>query len=338
LALAANGLLISSENAADFMSFQTWMQAHGKVYSSDAELESKFNTYRSNVAFVASLNAESEDAVFALNKFADMTQAEFKQLMLTAKSGNRGVFVGARNVQTNVTLNGGKIDWRDKGVISDVKDQGQCGSCWAFSATEGIESADALAGRPLQELAPQQIVDCDIGGKWGDDGCNGGFTEGAFEYVVGAGGIETESDYPYTSGDSGEAGDCEFDKTKVAVSITGYQYAIPPCTSGSCAHQDENGLLSQITKAPISICVNAEPWQFYSSGIMKHGQCDGAYADQDHCVQLVGYDQTASSSKSYYWIVRNSWNSDWGIDGYIHLEIGTNTCGVCDDAIFITPS
>jgi len=229
----------------------------------------------------------------------------------------------------------GKIDWRDKGAVTAVKDQGQCGSCWAFSATEQIESADFMAGRPLQVLSPQQIVSCDKGGSWGDSGCDGGFTEGAFEYVAGVAGIETEANYPYKSGTTGTDGQCKYDASKVAVSIKGYTYAVPPCTSGSCTKQDETGLLNQIATSPISICVNAEPWQFYSSGVMKGKSCSGAYADQDHCVQLVGYDQNTTPS---YWIVRNSWNTDWGYSGYIRLEIGTNCCGVADDAIFVTPS
>jgi C1A family cysteine protease len=330
---AAQAIVVTAENAADFMTFQTWMQAHQKSYRG-GELEVRFATFRANIAIVATLNAQSESATFSINKFADLTATEFKNLYLTHTPSNRGSFTGARTPIAQPPT-GGVIDWRTKGAITPVKDQGQCGSCWAFSATEEIESMEFMAGRALQVLAPQQIVSCDKGGSWGDDGCNGGFTEGAFEYVQKNGGIETEDNYPYTSGDSGEDGNCTFDATKVAVTIAGYKYAIPPCTSGGCTNQDENGLLTQIASAPISICVNAEPWQFYSSGVMKHKQCDGAYADQDHCVQLVGYDQSSSPN---YWIVRNSWNTDWGIQGYIHLEIGTNTCGLCDDAIFVTAS
>jgi C1A family cysteine protease len=329
----AYALTITSENAADYFAFQSWMSQHGKSYG-DNEVEMRFATYRDNVVRIANLNAENDGVVYSVNKFADLSPAEFKRLYLNHTPGNRGVFTDTRAL-SNTTVQANKVDWRDKGAITPVKDQGQCGSCWAFSAVEEIESMEFMAGRPLQVLAPQQVVSCDKGGKWGDDGCNGGWTEGAFEYVQTAGGIETEANYPYKSGASGQDGPCTFDASKVAVKIKGYTYAVPPCTSGSCTHQDETGLLTQISSAPISICVNAEPWQFYSSGVMKGKSCSGSYASQDHCVQLVGFDQSTSPS---YWMVRNSWNTDWGYAGYIHLEIGTNCCGVADDAIFVTPN
>jgi len=231
------------------------------------------------------------------------------------------VFVG------NSTL----VDWRTKGAITPVKDQGQCGSCWAFSATEQIESNWFLAKGSLPVLSPQQITSCDKT----DLGCNGGDTPTAYAYVQKAGGIETEKAYPYTSGTSGATGTCKFAAGSVAATISGFTYAVNPC-SDSCTKQDETTFAANVeAKGPASICVNAEAWQLYDSGIISASACGGkAYTDLDHCVQLVGLN--LQNTNSPYWIVRNSWGTSWGEQGYIYVAKGQNACGVADEATFVT--
>ena len=143
--------------------------------------------------------------------------------------------------------------------------------------------------------------------------------------------LETEQVYPYTSGSSGDNGQCAFDASKTIVTVTNWSYAVPPC-DGACNGQNENLLLTQLYSiGPVSICVNAAPWQFYTGGIMKTG-CGHAASDLDHCVQLTGFDKTASPG---YWIVRNSWNTDWGLEGFIWLQMGSNLCGVADEATVV---
>eukprot|EP00463_Aulacantha_scolymantha_P000693 TRINITY_DN1429_c0_g1_i1.p1 TRINITY_DN1429_c0_g1~~TRINITY_DN1429_c0_g1_i1.p1 ORF type:complete len:227 (-),score=43.75 TRINITY_DN1429_c0_g1_i1:216-896(-) len=224
------------------------------------------------------------------------------------------------------------MDWRDHGAVTAVKDQGQCGSCWAFSATEAVESAYFMAEKTLPILSPQQIVSCDT--KGGDYGCNGGFPYGAYEYLIKAGGIETEQDYPYTSG-SGDSGTCKFDVSKFSIKISNYTYAVPPCQEGACDHQDEQLFAANVvTSGPASVCVDATTWQFYSEGIVRDLQtCPRDAASQDHCVELVGFNTDKNGKK--YWIVRNSWNTNWGMDGYILLEIGQNLCGIANLATFV---
>jgi len=207
-----------------------------------------------------------------------------------------------------------------------VKDQQQCGSCWAFSATEEIESAWFLSKKTLPVLSPQQIVSCDTT----DAGCNGGDTITAYQYVQSAGGLESDSAYPYTSG-GGDSGTCKFDKSKVVATVGGFTYATPPCTD-SCTHQNETTLANSLLDAPVSICVYAESWQNYNSGILKTN-CPRSYSDLDHCVQLVGFNFAGTTP---YWIVRNSWNTDWGVAGYIYIESGTNLCGIADEATIVT--
>jgi len=222
----------------------------------------------------------------------------------------------------------GKLDWTTQGATTPVKDQGQCGSCWAYSATEGIESGLFMSTGILTELSEQQVISCDKT----DGGCDGGDLPTAFAYVKKAGGISTESDYPDSSASSERTGSCKWDKSEAA-SITKDTFAIPECTGGSCKHQKESDLMAQLaTNGPLSICVNANPWNSYNGGVMTASTCDGKYNDLDHCVQLVGYDNTVSKP---YWKVRNSWGTSWGERGYIRLAMGTNTCGVADEAMFV---
>merc|ERR1712100_397086 len=217
------------------------------------------------------------------------------------------------------------LDWSAKGATTPVKDQGNCGSCWAYSATEGIESGLFMTTGTLEELSEQQIISCDKV----DGGCNGGDLPTAFEYVEKAGGIDTESDYPDSSARSGNTGRCKSFKKKVQV--TGYKYAIPPCDSGACKNQKESDMMAALnTYGPLSVCVNAEDWDDYSSGIYKK-KCSGAARNLDHCVQLVGYDKAEN-----YWKVRNSWASDWGENGFIRLPMGENACGIADEATYVT--
>jgi len=202
-----------------------------------------------------------------------------------------------------------------------------CGSCWAFSATEGVESAYFLAGPKLPLLAPQQLVSCDKG----DAGCNGGDLPSAYKYIESAGGIETEASYPYTSGGNGQNGACKFSKAKIAASMSNWTYAIPPCFD-ACKNQNENNLKKAVAQSgPSSICVNAESWQFYTKGVLK-ASCPGSYSSLDHCVQLIGYEASGSNN---YWIVKNSWAADWGEAGYIYIQIGKNLCGIADEATFV---
>jgi len=206
------------------------------------------------------------------------------------------------------------FDWRDLGAVTAVKDQEQCGSCWAFSAVENVESVWIIAGKGTNtsvDLSTQQVVDCDSA----DAGCNGGDTPTAFQYIIDAGGLESEQDYPY----QGDDGSCSFDKSKVEATISSYKYATKTL--------DEKEMQANLVSwAPLSICVDAESWQFYSNGVMTSGECG---TDLDHCVQVVGYDTTQTPN---FWIVRNSWNTDWGMDGMILLEMWADTCGVAMEA------
>jgi C1A family cysteine protease len=223
-----------------------------------------------------------------------------------------------------------RLDWTETaGSVSDVKDQAQCGSCWAFSAIEGIESGlYHTTGQTSPALSAQQVVSCDKT----DGGCNGGDLPTAFDYVESANGVTTESEYPYSAATKiGITGKCK-NQGSPAVTVTDYKYAVPPCESGKCKNQDEDGLKAALNKnGPLSICVNAESWNSYNKGVASFS-CSGAYNKLDHCVQLVGYDATASTP---YWKVRNSWGTSWGENGFIRLPMGENACGIADEAMYV---
>jgi len=217
------------------------------------------------------------------------------------------------------------VDWRTRHAVTPVKDQGQCGSCWAFSATEEIESMWFLKNGTLNVLSPQQIVSCDTV----DQACDGGDTITAYAYVKQAHGLVLEKQYPYTSGNSGVRGRCSYNHAEVKSPVSGYVYATPPCDSGSCNHQDAAGVESHLSQTgPISICVYADSWQDYTSGILR-SNCPHSADSLDHCVQLVGM-------TSEYWIIRNSWNTDWGEKGYIRVAKNPNNlCGILDEATIV---
>jgi len=310
--------------------FSAWQIKYKKVYDTVTDFEHAMNNFVANKARVAEYNKRSNGANWAgLTKFADLSAAEFKQKFLraqhtaeTAKEMKKYVQHVAPHSHVKAPAS---FDWRDHNPspVSAVKDQGQCGSCWAFSTTESIESMWALANNDAAvALSPEQIVDCDTV----DQGCNGGDTPSAFAYVTGAGGIESESTYPYTAG-GGDAGSCNFDKSSIVAKINNFTWAIPECL-GACNSQSASQVQSKLsTIGPFAICVYAEPWQLYNGGIFNDASCTHAYTDLDHCVQMVGY--TAD-----YWIVRNSWAEDWGEQGYIWVssaEAKGNLCGVLDE-------
>jgi len=302
--------------------FQAWMLHQGKAYGSTEEYQRSLRNFHDSVHRIEIKNKYSTGAKFALNKFSDLSPAEFKAkyLMKTPvhnPQGGRDVLPAKVTVQDLPKT----FDWRDKKVVTPVKDQMSCGSCWAFSVVENVESVYMLTKNitadKMPPLAPQQLVDCDDF----DFGCGGGNPPFAYEYLEFYG-LEKNSDYPYV----GEGGTCQYNKANIFTTIKTWKWA---------THYSDEQLLQQnlIGYAPLSICVDATNWQDYSSGVLTGSQCC-SFCMLDHCVQLVGYDTTGSSIESKglpYWIIRNSWG-DWGMNGYILVEMGKNSCGLTDEA------
>jgi len=325
-----------TDDRAVQIAFKEFMVSFDKQYEG-AEMKKRFGIFKSNLVDIHAQNNKPKkvpgSATFGITKFTDMTPDEFQNsvLMHNGKAKKTVTREQALKIRKSskrdieAAEGFGKVapstfDWRltSQNPVTAVKNQEQCGSCWAFSATETIESAWIMAGKATAtsiNLAPQQIVDC---APFPAEGCDGGFAEIAFAYVANAGGLEPENDYPY-QGVTGTT--CQFNKADVVAKISGYT----PAT-----HDYSETLLQQslVNIAPTSICLDASAWQNYVDGVMTWDQC--AWQDElDHCVQLVGYNNTGSLP---YWLVRNSWAESWGVDGYIWLQMWEDTCGVAHDA------
>jgi len=292
--------------------FSKWADNYNKVYTNE-EYQYRLAVFANNAVIVQKLNEESDGATFALNEFADITPDEFRRT-------HNGFVPGAEEGE-RVALNLPQVtapntfSWITEGKVTPVKNQEQCGSCWAFSATENIESvwmiAKNLSNADMKPLAPQQIVDCDRS----DGGCNGGWPRTAYQYIISAKGQDTEASYPYRAVNQA----CHFLPQDVETVISSWKYA----TTTKSETQMQTAVA---TVAPLSICVDASKWQFYSGGVFTNTQCG---TSMDHCVQIVGYDMTAATP---FWNVRNSWGASWGEKGFIRLSYGHNTCGLAQEA------
>merc|ERR1711964_295006 len=289
---------------------------------------------------IAELNEKNGQYAFSWTRQTDRRPEEKHYTGAVRPAEHKSASVKAAEV-ANAAIPAA-INWATTKVVTPVKNQGQCGSCWAFSATETVETQFVLDAAPeyAVEMSPQQITSCTTS----CDGCNGGWPYSGYEYVESAGAESNAWYWPYTQSMTATSATAPC-STNVSIfsgpdaelaggfaTVTGYNYVIPECASGACASQDMAGLASAVVEGPVSICVNAGAWNDYMGGgaVMSEAACGGyAASDLDHCVQLVGYNTTSSTP---YWIVRNSWSTTWGNDGYIYLEYPANTCGLANEA------
>jgi len=273
-----------------------------------------YEVFKNNLLLAESYQKqETGTAEYGVTQFMDLTPEEFRKQYLMPK--NQTLNLPEAPVEPmieNVQLPD-SYDWKSKGVITNVYNQGQCGSCWAFSATETMESYWALAGHSLVSLSMQQIVDCDKT----DGGCSGGWTYKAFQYVINQGGLDSYSSYPYTARD----GTCRYNPASVAAKFSSWSYVT--------RNRDETQMANFLySKGPLSICVDASSWQYYRGGVLS--SCGRSI---DHCVQATGF-QTMSGQP--VWNVRNSWGTGWGASGYIYLLRGQDTCAMAEVVTSVT--
>ena len=221
-----------------------------------------------------------------------------------------------RNYWNNLTVVPDRFDWREHGAVSSVKNQGECGSCWAFSSTESIEGIWAIQKKQLYNLSEQELVDCS--GYLGNQGCMGGLMDYGFEYVI-ENGLCLNSSYPYVS----EQNDCNKSNCSSVVTINNYT---------DIESNTENLLQSAVYNQPISVAIqaNTQSFQFYNSGVYSDPNCG---FELDHGVLVVGYGYDEGVNMSY-WIIKNSWGTDWGENGYIRiLKDYNDTRGLCGIAM-----
>ncbi|CAK9152592.1 unnamed protein product [Ilex paraguariensis] len=285
---------------------EQWMARHGRVYKDIAEKERRFKIFKDNVEFIESFNkVGNRPYKLSINEYADQTNEEFKASHNGYKMPSNPKAMKTTSFKyENVTVVPASMDWRKKGAVTPIKDQGQCGSCWAFSTIAATEGITKLTTGKLISLSEQELVDCDRSGE--DEGCEGGYMEDGFEFIVKNKGIATEAIYPYQATD----GTCNTkEEASHAAKIKGYENV--PANS-------EKALLKAVANQPVSVSIDASgaAFQFYSSGVFT-GDCG---TDLDH--------------------VKNSWGTTWGDKGYIMMQrdIGAKEglCGIAMDSSYPT--
>ncbi|XP_010894819.1 pro-cathepsin H [Esox lucius] len=290
--------------------FKLWMSQFGKVYDID-EYYHRLQIFFENKMRIEYHNKGNHKFTMGLNQFSDLTFDEFKRSFLLTEPQNCSATKGS-----HVSSNGpypDSIDWRKKGnYVTDVKNQGPCGSCWTFSTTGCLESVTAIATKKLLQLSEQQLVDC--AQAFNNHGCKGGLPSQAFEYIKYNKGLMTEGDYPYTAKD----GTCKFKAdlaaafVKDVINITKY---------------DEMGMLDAVARHnPVSFAYEVTPdFMLYESGVYTSKVCHNTTDTVNHAVLAVGYGEDNGTP---YWIVKNSWGTNWGMKGYFFIERGKNMCGL----------
>jgi len=322
------GLLALSQAAPSLSTWELFKAVHKKEYASRAEETLRKAIFEKNVAGIEEHNQKYEagEATYkqGINQFTDMLNEEFVSLMNGYRSSDKvkstSIFVASENTNDLPT----NIDWREEGIVTPVKDQGSCGSCWAFSTTGSTEGQHALSTGTLVSLSEQQLVSCaGVRNGYTNLGCMGGVMDRAFNYIIDVGGIESEDDYPYVSGD-GSNPSCLFDESLIAATLSNWVDVTPG---------DEAALQEAVaTVGPVSVAIDASLASFHSyGGVGVYYDASCSSVTLDHGVLVVGYgvDTEDSILPREYWLVKNSWNSDWGDNGYIKMARNRdNNCGI----------
>lgn len=303
-------LSLLTVSCANFDRFMAFVKRYDKEYHSEKDLMTRYNIFMENVKYIENENSIQKNYTLGETIFADLTQEEFKGRFSTIGSSRTCEKYSEKSQDSPET-----IDWREKNAVTGVKDQGQCGSCWSFSATGAMEGAWSIAKGELVSLSEQQLVDCSAGFQYGNHGCNGGLMDGAFQYAIDNGMCE-EEEYEYLA-KNGECHNCE-----------------PVVRMSSCQDVPANNqeiLKDAVSIGPVSVAIEADTktFQLYTGGVLTSSACG---TNLDHGVLVVGY---GKDGNTLYWLVKNSWGKSWGENGYIRIERSesTNDPGICGIAM-----
>ncbi|XP_061581838.1 cathepsin F [Cololabis saira] len=306
------------EGSVELLSqFKDFMVKYDKLYSSQEEADRRLRIFHENLKTAEKLQSlDQGSAEYGVTKFSDLTEEEFRSTYLNPLLSQWTLHRPMKPAAPAKSPAPDAWDWRDKGAVSAVKNQGMCGSCWAFSVTGNIEGQWFLKNGSLLSLSEQELVDCD--GL--DQACKGGLPSNAYEAIEKLGGLETETDYSYT----GHKQRCDFTNGKVAAYIN----------SSMELSKDEKEIAAWLAEnGPISVALNAFAMQFYRKGVSHPMKIFCNPWMIDHAVLMVGY---GNRNNVPFWAIKNSWGEDYGEEGYYYLYRGSNACGInkmCSSAV-----
>jgi len=305
--------------ATELEQFVEYMQMYDKAYSTAGEIRYRYSNFQANLEKIKDLNMRIPSATRGINQFSDMSAEEFSRYPcggLLSRFSSADVEIGTIPAYDPAALPA-SFDWTTKGAVTPIKNQEQCGSCWAFSTIGMLEGAWFLSGKTLTGLSEQQLVDCSTQ----DYGCGGGWPFWALQDMLGttySGHIDTEATYPYVAEDQ----NCEFANGTVGATYVKYTSYCTEQTA-ACSETDMQSLL--VNTGPLSACLDADPMQSYTGGVDNPPDCTAAQID--HCITIVGYGTDPTSGLAY-WRIKNSWGNSWGEQGYYRLIRGTGACGI----------
>ncbi|KAI6646581.1 Cathepsin L [Oopsacas minuta] len=290
--------------------WEMWKMKHSKIYTDIYKEFYRLKIWSDNIRYIQKHNADTTHShKLGANRFADLTQAEYSNLYLSEFSPS---LTGAKFLEPSNLLVPDCVDWREKGYVTDVKNQEACGSCWSFSTTGSLEGQHFRKTNKLVSLSEQNLIDCS--GSYGNKGCNGGVMDYAFAYIKKNGGIDTEADYPYVADQT----DCQYKSDASGATLRDWV---------DINSENETQLLIAVaSQGPISVAIDAShsSFQLYESGVYAEPDCSSS--ELDHGVLVVGY---GIEDGVKYWLVKNSWGASWGEDGYIKMTRGAdNQCGI----------
>jgi len=321
LSLVFLNVLADDEDQSNYDIFRDWSSKHNKQYSVN-EILVRYQVWKNNYDFIQEHNSKNYSWKLAANEFADLTSEEYSALYAGLDSGLQSAewLDSANTTAENSTATNDltssvsaklrtSVDWRTLGAVSAVKNQERCGSCWTFTASVALEGIYAIKTGSLLNFTQQQLLECSS--SYGNNGCDGGTAVQAFNYTSRYG-IQLYSDYPYTA-QTGITGKCSYNSSRIVFKNSGYQKVRP---------NNATELKAAVARQPVAVGVSGseKAFQFYSSGILS-SNCTG---DADHAILVVGYDR---SNGTDYWIVKNSYGTKWGINGYIHIAAGDQNSG-----------
>lgn len=313
---------VGRSEAEERMVYHDWIARHRRAFGVDfnrtTDDDTRFNIFLDNLRYIDAHNARAGVGYrLGLTAFTGLSHEEFSAQYIHGATPPAPV----HDAGTTITMADipRSVDWRTAGAVAPVKSQGQCGSCWAFSAISSVESAVKLDGGDLVPLSEQEVIDCVR--TDGSKGCHGGYVNEAFDFIAAKGACSQDS-YPYTGSDEAHCTACP-----KAASIAGFERV---------AANDEAALMVAVARQPVSVLIegSGRNFQHYSSGVFT-GACGTSI---DHAIVAVGYGGSSDVETDNFWIMRNSWSTDWGEEGYVRMSRsgGSGGAGLCGLAMFPT--